>query len=120
MKKLSDYQGDKAIELWADLLDPMGNILADKKVAEVLQSDASRLQMVQTILKTHNKDAEKILLTIDPTPLNGLNVVTRLMGVLAEIGSDEDARVFFGFAGQVIPANESTGSVTESTEADEK
>ena len=34
MKRLSDYQGEEAIELWADLLDPISDILTDKEKLE--------------------------------------------------------------------------------------
>ena len=39
MKKLSDYKGDEAIELWADLLEPMTEILGDKDIAKILQDN---------------------------------------------------------------------------------
>lgn len=120
MKKLSDYKGDDAIELWADLLEPMGAIIADKEIAEVVQSGKPKLLIAKSILKNHSKDAESILLRIDPTPIDGLNIVLRLVMLIGEIGQSEELKSFFGFAEQVKTANESFGSVTENTEAEEK
>lgn len=117
MKKLSDYEGEKAIELWADLLESMSEIFSDERVAEVMRDDTkSKLDVVKIILKLHKKAAKQMLLRVDPTPINGLNIITRFMSLLVEIGQDPDAGVFFGFAGQAIKENASFGSPTEITE----
>lgn len=119
MKRLSDYQGDDAIELWADLLDPIGEILTDEEIRKVVKSGESKLKIAQTILRTHKKDAAEILLRIDPVPLNGLNVIVRLVALLTEIGERSDMKAFFGYAAQENQQSESSGSVMENTEASE-
>lgn len=119
MKRLSDYQGDSAIELWADLLDPIGEILTDKEVASVVKSGKSKLEITKTILKLHKEEATEILLRIDPEPLNGLNVVVRLVALLTEIGERNDMQSFFGYAAQRKQESESSGLAMESTEAGE-
>ena len=119
MKKLSDYKGDEAIELWADLLDPLTNILGDQKIQSVIQSGKPKLIVAKEILKKHKKDAMQILLRIDPEPINGLNIVIRLVTVIADIGESEEIKTFFGYAEQEQTDNESGGSVTESTEVEE-
>ena len=120
MKNLSDYQGDEAIELWADLLDSMSEIFSDARVSNTMNDKSkSKLDVVKTILKYHNKAATQMLLRIDPTPINGLNVITRFMGLLSEIVSDPEAGAFFGFAGQVKMDGEFSGSPTEITEGGE-
>ena len=120
MKRLSDYKGDEAIELWADLLEPLTEILTDKEIANTFRSGKSKILIAKTILKDHKKDAEKILLRIDPTPIDGLNIVLRLVALLGELGESEELKSFFGFAEQVKMANESFGSVTANIEAEEK
>lgn len=119
MKRLSDYQGDQAIELWADLLDPISEILTDTEVANVVRSGQAPIVIAKTILKSHKKEACEILLRIDPEPIDGLNVIMRLVNILAEIGQRSELKSFFGYAGQERAENESSGSVTESTEAGE-
>lgn len=119
MKKLSDYQGEEAIELWGDLLDPITDILGDPVIAQVVQSGQPKMKIVKTILSEHKAEAEKILLRIDPEPLDGLNLIVRLCSVLVEIGSREDVRGFFGFAVQEKTDKTSSGSVTENTEVKE-
>lgn len=116
MKKLSDYTGDAAILLWADLLEPISKILADEKVRKVVASGESKMAIAQEILKAHPKDAAKILQRIDPEPLNGLNIILRLIAVLSDIGQNEEIKSFFGFAERANKEGESIGSPMVNTE----
>ena len=120
MKGLSDYKGDEAIELWADLLEPISEILGDDKIAKVVKSGASKMKIAGEILKKHRKEAEEIMLRIDPEPIDGLNIIVRLMSIIVEIGNREDIRSFFGYAEQAQTDGESSTSATESTEVKEK
>lgn len=116
MKRLSDYQGEEAIELWADLIVPLTGILGDKKIAEVVNSGQPKLMIAREILKNHAKEAEEIMLRIDPEPLDGLNIILRLVNLLAELGERDDIKSFFGYAGQAKTESESSGLHTVSTE----
>ena len=120
MKRLSDYQGEEAIELWIDLVDPISEILGDPEVAKVVQSGQPKMVIAKTILAAHKAEAEEILLRIDPEPLDGLNLIVRLFSVLVEIGSRDDVKSFFGFAAQENKENGSSGLPTENTGAKEK
>lgn len=120
MKKLSDYKGDEAIELWVDLLEPMTDILSDGKVADVVRSGKPKMLIAKEILKSHSEEAKQILLLIDPTPIDGLNIIIRLVALLSDIGENEEVKGFFGYAEQATMNEESSGSVTESTEEEEK
>ena len=119
MKKLSDYKGDEAIELWADLLDPLTEILTDEKIKKIVQSGKSKIAIAKEILRLHKKEAVEILTRIDPEPIDGLNVIIKLMNLLTEIGEDEEVKGFFAFAEQEQTEKESSGSVTENTEGKE-
>lgn len=120
MKRLSDYKGEDAIELWGDLIEPLTVILGDKEIADIIQSGKPKLMVAKTILSNHKKEAEQILMRIDDSPLDGLNILMRLLAILADIGENEEIKSFFGFAGQETAEKESTGSVTENTEDAEK
>lgn len=113
MKKLSDYKGEEAIELWCDVFDPLTRIIADKEIAGVVKSGRPTMEIAKTVLKAHAKDVSEILLRIDPTPLNGLNIILRLIELLNELGDNEEIRSFFGFAAQEKKNNESFGLPTE-------
>jgi hypothetical protein len=116
MKKLSDYQGDEAIELWADLMEPMAIILGDDKVQKVVTSGKPPMIIAKEVLKAHRKEAVEILLRIDPEPIDGLNLILRLVALITDIGKNAEVRGFFGFAEQAKTDSESGGSATENTE----
>ena len=120
MKKLSDYQGDEAIELWADLIDPIAVILANDNVQKIVQSGKPKLLIAKEILKTNKKEAVEILQRIDPEPVDGLNIVLRLVNIINDIGQNEEVKSFFGYAEQEQTVEESSGSPTENTKGAEK
>lgn len=118
MKKLSDYKGEEAIELWADLLDDFVEIVGDVKVQNEFKKKSPPLDKARFIIRTYAKTVERILLRIDPTPVNGLNILTRLTELIIEICNDESLLSFFGFASQKKDATIS-GLPTENTAGDE-
>ena len=120
MKTLSDYKGEEAIELWGDLLELLVPILSDEKIAKVVKSGKPKILIAKTILAEHKAEAEKILLRIDPTPIDGLNIVIRLVGIITEIGQDDTIQSFFGFAEQEKMDNESSGLPMANTEEEGK
>ena len=120
MKKFSDYQGEEAIELWADLLEPIALILADKEIKNSYQSGEPKLLIAKKIINLHKAEAVSILTRIDPTPINGLNLITRLLNILSEIEETDELKDFFDTGEQAKTEKESSGSVTANTGAKEK
>lgn len=119
MKGLTDYKGDEAIELWGDLLEPMTVILGDKKIADSIKSGKPKMMIAKDILLLHKHEAEQIILRIDDTPIDGLNILIRLVKILTEIGQNEEIKSFFGYAEQAETEDASSGSPTENTEGAE-
>lgn len=117
MKKLSDYKGEDAIELWANLLDPFVEIVGDPKVANMLRAKKPPLLIAKEMVKEYKKQVSEILLAIDPTPINGLNIVFRLASVVSEIMKDEDIQSFFVSVPEEKKEKTSSGLVMENTEA---
>lgn len=115
MKRLSDYKGEDAIDLWADLLDPIIVIMSDPNVAKAYRSE-SKVAMAKQILKDHKAQATEILTRIDPTPLDGLNLIMRVLDVILEIENSEEFASFFGSSVPESEEAEPSGAVTESTE----
>lgn len=96
MKKLGDYKDEEAIDLWARLIEPISTIMSDKEVEKIFKNpDISIAQKAAGILTGHTKEVQKILLTIDDTPIDGINLVIRLIDILKEIEENEDLKVFF-------------------------
>lgn len=122
MRSLSEYTGDEALDLWADLLDPITEIMSDKDLLEMRKKEGVKIgNIAKTLIKTHKAEVSEILLRIDPTPLNGINIVTRLISVLSDLSKTDGAADFFGPAdAPKKPTSEgSSGSATETTEAGE-
>lgn len=120
MKRLSDYKGEDALELWADLLDPMTKIIGDRVVVNMMTNGSAPILVAKEILKEHKAEATEILQRIDDTPINGFNIVIRLVGLLMEFEKSEELKDFFGYAVQEKTGKESSGLRMVSTEADEK
>lgn len=122
MKRLSDYKDEQAIDLWADLLDPLSEILTDNEVQRVVKDGQAPIVIAKIILKAHKKEAAEILTRIDPEPLDGFNIIMRLVELVVEIGENDDVKAFFGYAARAKTKNvtdTSSGSVTESIEVGE-
>lgn len=119
MKRLSDYKDEDAIELWADLLEPVAKILADRQIIMMYRGGKTKAELAKYILKTHKTEAVEILVRIDSTPINALNVAARLMALLADVGNNKELMSFFDSAGQEMMDKGSSGSATENTGAEE-
>ena len=119
MKKLSDYKGDAAIELWVDLLDPLTSILTDDEIRKVVTHGENKIVIAKTLLKNHKSDVVEVMTRIDPEPLDGLNIITRLIALITEIGQNEEIKSFFGYAEEVKTGRESSGLHTVNTGAKE-
>lgn len=120
MKRLSDYKDEAAIDLWADIIEYASPIVSDEEVRKIAQDkDKSNLELAKEMVKRHKKEVCSILLAIDDTPINGINILTRLIELVNEIGESPEIADFFGFSGQ-NEAEESSGSATGNTKAKKK
>jgi hypothetical protein len=117
MKKLTDYKDDDAIELWCDLLDPLSAILTDAEIRKVVTSGKPKIEIAKEVLRLHKKEAVEIMLRIDDTPIDGLNIIMRLMALLSDIGQNDEIKGFFGYAEQAQTDSASSGLPMENTEA---
>ena len=62
--KLSDIKGEKAIEVLADLLEPVTEIMADKEVVALVRS-GQKVKGISAALKNHKKACLTILALTD-------------------------------------------------------
>ena len=124
MKKLSDYQGDEAIELWGKLMTPIINIVNNGGVSELIrkqkEKDGNIMNVASDIVSMHKKEITQILLLIDDTPINGLNLIPRFLNLISELFADADIRSFFGLSEEETMRLQSFGSVMENTQGEEK
>lgn len=111
--KLSEYKGEEAIELLADILEPTVEIFADDDVRKAITNDEPKMKIISKVLKSHKKEIIQIMARMDNTPVEKyeVNVLTLPKKVL-EILNDEDLNGFFKSQYQSTVENAS-GSATE-------
>lgn len=59
--KLSEFKNGDAIDLLADLIDPVTRILGDAEVAKAFNAGHSKLHIAKLCLKKHKDDVIEIL-----------------------------------------------------------
>ena len=113
--KLSEYQGEAALDILADLIEPVGEIMTDKEIGEVFKKN--RFRAIGLAIKNHKKAVMQIMATMDGVPVDeyNCNVFTLPVKIL-EILNDPDIVQLFTYQGQTGDAN-SSGSASENTEA---
>lgn len=88
--KLSEIKGEKAIEAFANLLEPVGEILADKEFTEGLRTDKSKIELAQVVMKSHAKAIIKILAILDDKDPENYEINLAMLPVkLAELMNDK-------------------------------
>lgn len=118
--KLSEYRGEEALDLLADLIEPAGEIFGDAEFVKLIQSDAPKTTIVKTLLKNHKRSVIEILAAIDGVPAEdySCNVLTLPLKVL-EVINDKDLISLFQSQGQKTGAM-SFGSAMANTEEKEE
>lgn len=118
MRTFSDYKDEEALDLWMDLLDPITEIMNDENLQKMRKQKGVNVAMVaKDLVKRHKKEVSEILLRIDPAPLTGLNILTRLIALIHELTTSPDAKGFFDFAEEMKKDEGSSGSATATIEA---
>lgn len=118
--KLSDWKGEEAIDLLADLLDPVMQIVTDKELKEKREAKATRGELLKTALKGHKKEIITILALINgEDPEEYEPSLIELPGMVMEMLNDEALMKLFQSQDQTSP-EESSGPVTGNTEEDDQ
>lgn len=111
--KLSEYQGEAALDILADLIEPAGEIMSDKQIGDVFKEN--RFKAIGIAIKNHKKAVMQILATMDGVPVDEYkcNVFSLPVKIL-EILNDPDLVQLFTYQGQTGDAN-SSGSASGNT-----
>lgn len=114
--RLSELQGEEALDVLADIIEPASEILADSEVASVLKGNGKKLKAAKLILKNHKKAVIEILAAMERTPVDEFQVNLLTLPVkLLELLNDQMLAEAFGLQSQT--EKPSSGSAMESTEA---
>lgn len=98
--KISDFKNEAALDLLADIIDPVTTIFADEGFKKAA-AGKNRLQIVSYLLKNQQKPIIEILARldgVDPSEYKG-TIVTMTKQVL-DLLNDEDLIDFFQSQGQ--------------------
>ena len=108
--KLSEYQGEAALDLLADLIEPAGEIMSDKEIGDVFQEN--RFKAIGMAIKNHKKAVMQIMATMDGVPVEEYkcNVFTLPLKII-EILNDPELVQLFTCQGQTGDAK-SSGSAS--------
>lgn len=120
--KLSDYKGEEALDLIADLMEPISQILQDKDFQRQVEagSNAGMLKAAKTLLKRHKKECIEILARIDGIPVEEYKpTVFVLTKKVVELLGDKEVQELFISQGQIDNAA-SFGSAMGNTGDEEK
>jgi len=116
--KLSDYKGEEALDILADLIDPVVEISSDKEIATHLRA-REITQAVKAAIKNHKKAIIEILAVLDgEDPATYEPGVFALPTKLLEILNDPEFINLFQPQGQTTDET-SSGSATVNTEESE-
>lgn len=120
MRKLSEYKNEEAIELLADILDPVSVILTDEDVKNTYRTTKNKMAIIKIILKNHPSEVVDILALLEGVPRNEYecNVVSAPVKLI-ELSKDKELMDFFKSQGQNLDV-EFSGSATENIEETEE
>ena len=112
--KLSEYQGEDALDVLADLIEPAGEIMSDKQIGDVFKEN--RFRAIGLAIKNHKKAVMQIMATMDGVPVEEYkcNVLTLPVKIL-ELLNEPELVQLFTYQGQTGDAD-SSGSASENTE----
>lgn len=115
MKPLSEYKDEEALDMLADLIDPVVNIFGDKEVADYYRAGVI-IKSVQVAIKNHKKDVIKMLAILEGVKEEEYhcNLLT-LPKILLSVFNDPELRGFFDAQSQT-DSETPFGSATENTE----
>ena len=97
--KLSDIKGERAVEVIADLIEPIANIASDKECADLFsvkpvngenKNVTARKHLVKKVpllLRTHKRDVIQVIATLDGKSVEEMNlfsITSALIGMVQD------------------------------------
>ena len=122
MKKLTEFKDDEAMDVLAEIIDPMVNMMKNKDFVLAMRGDRekkirpNRVEAIKIAITKNRSDVVKIMAVLNETPVEEFhyNLLT-LPQMMVEMFNDKELMDFFGSQSEKdsqIPF----GSVTENTE----
>jgi uncharacterized membrane protein YcjF (UPF0283 family) len=112
MRKLSEIKGEDAMDVLADLIEPIAEFSTDKEFIELIRK-GDKIKAVSHAIKTHKKAVLTVMAILEGVNIEEYNPsLIRLPALLLEVFNDPELVELFPSAETVT----SSGSATEITE----
>ena len=99
--KLSEIKGDRALDVLADIMEPLARILTDEEITKTANNGEPKLLLAKKILKGHKKEVIEILAILDGEKPETYEVNLLTLPVkLVEILNDPEIGNLFTLQGQ--------------------
>lgn len=116
MKHLSEYKDEEALDMLADLIDPVIEIFGDEEVSKWFKAGV-KVKAVQAAIRGHKQDVIKMLAILEGVPEGEYhcNLLT-LPKILLNVFNDPELNDFFTEQGEEANSETPFGSAMENTE----
>lgn len=116
--RLSDIKDENALDVLAEIIEPLGEILSDEDVKKAWEKN-KKLKAISVAIKNHKESVIYIMATLDGVPVKKYRIdLLTLPAKIIEIISDPMLTDFFNSQGQMWEESNS-GSAMENTEEKE-
>lgn len=120
--RLSDYKGEEALDVLADIIEPLSNIITDDDIQRMAkEKDTPVLAMVKPAIKNHKKDLIAILARLENLPVEEYEETMTLITLpkqVLELLNDPEVQSLFQSQGESeMISSASSSSAMENTEA---
>ena len=109
--RLSDFKGEKAVDILADMMNPASVIFKDEEVKKMFTKGSTYMDIGGYILKDHKSEILDIYEILMHEPKENANPI-KLIQLVMDIIEDDELTSLFTSQSQLM----SSGSATENTE----
>lgn len=122
--RLSDFMGEEALDVLADIIEPLTMVLSDAEIQELSKSKPAPVKYIKPMLKNHKGEIIEVLARLNNKPVEEYKKSVTLITLpkeLLDLINDPEVQSLFHSQGQTdLTSLASSGSATENTEASEK
>lgn len=120
--RLSDYKGEEALDVLADIIEPMAKILSDEQIQKLSkQKDVPAIAYIKPMIKNHKKEIIEVLARLENMPVEEYEKTITLFTLpkqVLELVNDPEVQSLFPSQEQSqAKSSASSVPVTEITEA---
>lgn len=116
MRKLSEIKGEDALDVLADVLDPIMDIATDEEFVKVIRS-GDKKGAIKNLLKSHKKEVLEVMAILEgESPETYEPPLLKLPSMLLELFNDPELVSLFLSPDQVTSSGSATASIEETAE----